>query len=206
LHKLILMEAQKLSEVPSRLLHPREGYGPLLQRDYWAIIREAKLGPSQIAELVMNRFWHFAPEELAAFRRIDGKQSALCAGDVLEVRIHLAGTFHVRVLHNNLNSVTLRTLEGHPECGRITFGAYRNDYGDVVFHIRSRARTSSGRNYAGFIAIGEAMQTNTWTEFVNRVALAAGKGVIGYIHAESQEIRDEPEEALDGPTFIAEGD
>ena len=31
--------------------------------------------------------------------------------------------------------ITLGTLEGHPEAGRITFGAYRNERGDVVGNV-----------------------------------------------------------------------
>ena len=57
-------------------------------------------------------------------------------------------------------------LTGHPEAGRITFGAYRTVDGDVVFHIRSRACSSSLFNYLGFLVGGDPMQTATWTDFV----------------------------------------
>jgi hypothetical protein len=114
----------------------------------------------------------------------------------------------VRVVHRDAQSLTLGTLAGHPEAGRITFGAYRNDYRDVVFHIRSRARSSTQLRYAGFLAGGESLQTLAWTDFVAAVAFTFGDGVIGAIHADTRRIPDEPDDprVACGPTFRAEGD
>ncbi|HEY0713601.1 MAG TPA: hypothetical protein VGF45_13060, partial [Polyangia bacterium] len=91
--------------------------------------------------------------------------------------------------------------------GRITFGAYRNDAGDVVFHIRSRARSSSQVNYVGFLTAGDPMQTTTWTDFVGSVARSFGKGVVGRIHSET-ETKEETASASEdacAPTFLAVG-
>ncbi len=128
-------------------------------------------------------------------------------GDRLDVSIRMAGKFGVRVLHRNANSITLGTLTGHPEAGRTTFGAYRNANRDVVFHIRSRARSSSGARYVGFLAVGDAMQTNTWTDFIDRLASAVGKGVAGSTHVEVKtlEVDERDEEATAGPTYVARG-
>ena len=103
----------------------------------------------------------------------------LAPGDELDVQIVGAGHCRVRVVSRERQTLTLATLAGHPEAGRITFGAYRNDEGEVVFHIRSRARSSSGIKYVGFLAAGEPMQTNTWTDVVKTVALTFGEGVRG---------------------------
>jgi hypothetical protein len=156
---------------------------------------------------VRERFAEFAPAELAGFRRLSTNGPLAC-GDELEVQIAAAGTFFVRVVHADEQSLTLATLKGHPEAGRITFGAYCNARGDVIFHIRSRARSGSRAMYAGFLAAGEAMQTNTWTDFVAAVAHTFGSGVIGFIHAETRPApawpRDTPEDC--SPTFLARGD
>jgi hypothetical protein len=155
---------------------------------------------------VMEWFEGFSPCELASFER-SGRVRRLEVGDELAVRIAWAGLARVRVLHRDAQSFTLATLEGHPEAGRITFGAYRNARGDVVFHIRSRARSSSPAKYLGFLGIGEAMQTNTWTDFVNRVAAATGRGVLGVVHAETREIADRDDaDVTSSPTFEARGD
>jgi hypothetical protein len=194
----------------SELLRAEAGTGPLLQRDYWAVIKDCRYRPSAIMDLVSRRFPELAPEELCVFGRAGEERwgRPLALGDELTVRIRGAGTFGVRVIHQDAQSLTLGTLEGHPEAGRITFGAYRNGRGDVIFHIRSRARSGSLFHYWGFVAAGEAMQTNTWTEFVLRAAVTAGRGVIGAIHADTTRLEDEPEgtDAEHDPTFIAAGD
>ncbi|WP_257458263.1 DUF1990 domain-containing protein [Archangium lipolyticum] len=190
------------------LLSAEEGAGPLLQRDYWAVIENCGCSPSEVMKLVASRFAEFAPEELVIFEREDGGNAPLEPGDELRVRIRGAGTFHVRIIHRDRQSLTMATLPGHPEAGRITFGAYRNELGDVIFHIRSRARSGSRVMYLGFRTGGEAMQTNTWTDFVNTVALTVGEGVIGFIHAETTVMEKAHESADDvrGPTFLARGD
>jgi hypothetical protein len=193
----------------TELLTAHLGYGPLLERDYWALIEDCRRSPVEIMELVARDFPAFAPEDVAVFKPCDEEACAgrpLEVGDVLEVHIRAAGTFRVRVVHRDRQSLTLATVVGHPEAGRITFGAYRNDLGDVIFHIRSRARSRSPLHYVGFVAAGEAMQTLCWTDFVNAVAVTVGSGVIGYIHADKRQIPDEDEAwARRNPTYLARG-
>ncbi len=200
--------SRRTKERMEELLPASLGAGPLLQRDYWAVVANCRHKPSEVMALVARRFWEFAPEELVRFHRVDGTEEPLEPGDELEVRIRMAGTFRVRLLHRDATSLTLGTLAGHPEAGRITFGAYRNDRGDVIFHIRSLARSSSQGRYVGFLAMGEAMQTNCWTDFVNNVANTVGDGVLGYVYAETvkRKSRRESNEEAHSPTFIAQGD
>lgn len=180
------------------------GCGPLLQRDYWAVIAGSRLAPPEIATLLATRFADFAPGELVVFRRCGDPTEPLRVGDLLDVDIRLAGSCQVQVLRRDPNSLTLGTLAGHPEAGRITFGAYRNAKGDIVFHIRSRARSSSNRCLVGYLAAGEAMQTNTWTDFINNLAATAGQGVVGVIRAETSEL-DALDDDPTAPTFVAVG-
>ncbi len=185
----------------------RTGAGRLLQRDYWAIIRNCRIGPRQVAEFVALRFPEFAPPELVTFERVGPSDRPLEVGDEMRVTIRMTGTFGVRIIHRNANSLTIGTLERHPEAGRITFGAYRSDRGDVIFHIRSRSRASNPAMYAGFLAGGEAMQSNCWVDFVDAVAHSTGDGVIGFVHCETTTMaQDEPEESvIRSPTYLAEG-
>lgn len=184
------------------------GVGPLLERDYWAIIRDCRLSPRDVASNVSCYFEAFAPKSLVVFKRRERECGApLRIGDELDVHIKGAGHFGVRVIHTNAQSLTVATLKGHPEAGRITFGAYRNGRGDVVFHIRSRARSSSRSRYYGFVSAGEAMQTRCWTDYVNRVAEAYGRGVVGWIYAETRICEDEPDTSVTTePTYLARGD
>jgi hypothetical protein len=77
----------------------------------------------------------------------------------------------------------------------------------VIFHIRSRARSASASKRVGFLAIGDAMQTNTWTDFINNAAAAVGAH-LDAIHAETTETEELPEDdhPMRSATFAAQGD
>ena len=185
------------------------GAGPLLQRDYWAIIEAAHCKPSEVMDMVQQKFCSFPPSEVVTFERT-GDPTRLDVGDEMDIAIRLAGACRVRVVHRDACSLTLATLQGHPEAGRITFGAYRNDANDVIFHIRSRARSSSLVTYIGFLFGGDPMQTSTWAAFIDGVARACGRGVRGEVRADTQTVPDdqwlEGDRTSDGPTFVAKAD
>jgi hypothetical protein len=182
------------------------GTGPLLQRDYWAVLDGCPLKPAEVVRLVSEHFARFAPEDVVRFSR-EHAGVPIAVGEELGVSIAGAGACGVRAIHVDDQSFTLATMSRHPEAGRITFGSYRNEHGDVLFHIRSRARSSDGLRYLGFLGIGEAMQTRAWTAFVNRVAVAVSRGVVGAIRAETCHCADESDEdAFSRPTYEARGD
>lgn len=188
----------------ARLLPASLGVGPLLQRDYWAVFPECTLKPSQLIQHVREHFCEFPPKSLVQFVADKGME----IGAQLSINIHPAQQCAVQVVHTDAQSFTLGTLEGHPEAGRITFGAYRNTANQLVFHIRSRARSSATYKWLGFLAIGDAMQTNTWTDFITNVAAALQTPIPGVIRAETEEVEAGPEdgEPLDTPTYRAVGD
>ena len=189
---------------PSGLSPAEHGKGPLLQRDYWAKLHGTRLRPSQIAAELKRHFASYAPPHLAAFAPKAPRE--LCVGDEMDIHIAGAGDCCVRVVHCDAQSVTLATVKGHPEAGRITFGAYRDPDDSVIFHIRSRARSDSVLRRLGFVLLGEAMQTNTWTDFVSRVAALCGGEVAGGVHVETKAIDDEDDGPIDRPTYLARGD
>ena len=153
---------------------------------------------------VKLRFCELPPPSLVRFVAPIG----LNKNAELDIRIVPGSSCRVRVTHEDTQSITLGTLEGHPEAGRITFGAYRNPAGDVIFHIRSRARSASTSKRLGFLAIGDAMQTNTWTDFISNTAAAVGAHILDAIRAETKEVEELPDDdhPLHLPTFLAVGD
>jgi hypothetical protein len=183
------------------------GHGPLLQRDYWAVIAGCRLTPAELITLICERFPEFPPRDLLRFRAtVDRDQKGLQVGDILEIDMGIAGHAAVRVMTVEEQTITLATLNGHPEAGRITFGAYRNTRGDVVFHIRSRARSASRIHYLGFLIAGDPMQTNSWTDFIDRLAHCVGDGVIEAIHTDVRRLNDEDgPDVVSSPTFVATG-
>ena len=188
------------------ILPATEGAGPLLQRDYWAVLENCPLKPSEVIERVAARFCELPPPALVDFKQAsDGPLTKDCE---IDINIKPAQHCCVRVIHKDANSITLGTLVGHPEAGRITFGAYRNPRDEVIFHIRSRARSSTASKRLGFLAIGDAMQTNTWTDFINNTAALLDTPIKGVIHVEKEEVEEEDQDAepLDEPTFVARAD
>ena len=180
------------------------GVGPLLQRDYWAVFSDCTLRPSEVMAHVKAHFCSLPPATLVEFT---------ISGDIapdaeLDILIKPTQQCRARVIHVDAQSLTLATLAGHPEAGRITFGCYRNPAGELVFHIRSRARAASTPHLIGFLALGEAMQTNTWTDFISSAALAVGARVRDIIHADTQCVEELPDddEPLRRPTYAAVGD
>lgn len=189
-----------------QLIPASHGRGELLQRDYWAVVEAARLDAPAAGRLLAERFCEFPPPELLHCSYRGGREGPLRPGDELTVEIRAAGSFGVRVIHRDGQSLTLGTLEGHPEAGRITFGVYRNDEDDLIIHIRSRARSSSTSRLLGFLFAGEPMQTTAWSDFLERFAATVGDGVLGVIHAETREVEEGPddrESAGPSPTFLA---
>jgi hypothetical protein len=176
----------------------------LLQRDYWAVFSGCTLSPSGVMEQVKCHFCELPPSSLVTFVAASG----VARDALLDITIVPGQNCGVRVIHETPQSLTFATLEGHPEAGRITFGCYRNSAGDVIFHIRSRARSTTALKRVGFLAIGDAMQTNTWTDFIKNTAALVGAQIRDVIHADTQQVEETPEddEPLQSPTFLAVGD
>jgi Domain of unknown function (DUF1990) len=180
-----------------------EGSGPLLERDYSAVIEETACTPEQVGAMLRDRFEAFAPPETALFRRAGGAGDPLEIGDELEIRIALLGRCRVRVVHLDRRSLTLRTLTGHPEAGRITFGADRDEQGRLRFRILSRTRASGVLNYVGYLVLGKQMQSRCWIRFISRVAEECGGRIAGRIRVRTRKVAEEPgdRDGLDAPTF-----
>lgn len=196
-----------MQEIAADLQLEADGCGAFLQRDYWAAIADCRCSPAELMADLRARFCEFPPPELVVFERHGECGAPLTVGDELDIVIRMAGECRVRVVNENAQSVTFATLPGHPEAGRITFGSYRHESGSVIFQIRSRSRSGNQGYRAGFFAFGEAMQTNTWVEFVLTVANTYGSGVQGTLHADTETVEPDAADAAGcEPTFLAKGE
>ncbi|MBW3623913.1 MAG: DUF1990 domain-containing protein [Armatimonadetes bacterium] len=204
--ELQVNESIPAADVGQEVVPATDGAGPLLQRDYWAVIEGTRCTPEELFRLVVEDFPAFAPGEIACFNYFpDGSAGPLDLDMEMAIEIRHAGICHVRVVHKDDRSLTLRTLDGHPEAGRITFGAYYDRTGRLKFRIRSRARSSDPLRYVGYQLFGKGMQTLTWVTFVERVAKASGGWIHGEVHVETNEVTDTlaDQGELDTPTFVA---
>jgi hypothetical protein len=160
---------------PSRRVQTApQGHGPLLQRDYIGVIEGTESKPEHLMEMVLADFPHFSPPALAPFSRCGDTSVPLRAGDEMEVDIRGTGWHRVRVALVQPRTLTLRTIAGHPEAGRVSFGADYDELGRLVFRIRSRARISSRPAYIGYLLFGRVEQTQIWVAFIHSVARAVG--------------------------------
>ena len=183
--------------------HASSGHGPLWQRDYSAQIRGSSLSAEAAITLLRREFPAFSPEELAAFSR--NGSTPIAVGEDMKVVIKGYGECAVRCVHFTPHSLTLRTLEGHFEAGRITFGAHEENE-NLVFHIRSRARTVDRVRHLGYKLFGHKFQEKTWVTFIERVAEKIGGEIIGQVAVETQEAKATLADLgeIDTPTLVVD--
>jgi len=183
-----------------------EGVGPLLQRDFVAVLEGSRLTPEEIVWAIRREFPGFAPKALASFTRSDGEERPLEVGDTMHVFMPGGGHSGVVAAHMDERSLTLRTQCGHFEAGMITFGADYDEAGRVVFRIRSRATIERPVRLVMYWAGGKPLQTRIWTTFAARVAEAAGAKVRGGVLCSTMRTRHKPVDngVVDHPTFTAD--
>ena len=164
------------------------GSGPLLERRYFIDVARAHRSPAQLMAEVKADLPRFSPEALADFKKKDGDDD-LKVGDEFSITILGPWNGCVRVTEVSATSFEFITLEGHPEAGRIRFGAhYRDEMPDVLrFEIRSSARSRDGLVAFAYDTIGggKLLQEATWTEFCRRVAAASGGQAQGAVVVET---------------------
>lgn len=193
------------NEANAPTLVAADGTGPLLQRDYWAVVEHSACAPEQAMRKVLEKFPEFAPSELADFACAGPLEQPLREGDEMQLNIKLSGLCQVRIVQVDERSLTMRTLEGHPEAGRITFVAYYDEQGQLILRIRSRARASTSLKAIGYNLFGKAMQTQVWIVFIERLAAACGGTIRDGVQTNAQEIDGNITDTgeLDTPTFVA---
>jgi hypothetical protein len=180
-----------------------DGTGPLFQRDYVAVLEGATASPEDAVRHVRADFPSFSPSELAEFSRPEGENGPLQVGDTMHVLIRGAGHCGVRVTLVEPRSLTLRTLEGHIEAGRITFGAEQDETGRVILRIRSRSRISSPARYVGYEMVGKHAQTRIWVTFLERWAERCGGRIVGQVLLAWDRVEESPADTgeTERPTF-----
>ena len=180
-----------------------EGVGPLLERDYIAVLAGTDCTPERVMEIIRSDFPSFSPDALAKFTRTDGKTTPLTVGDTMHVRIPGGGESAVIVTQLDARSMTVRTMEGHMEAGRNTFGSYYDEQGRLVVHVRSRSRISDMKRYVMYRLGGIFAQTSVWVTFIKRVAEACGAEIVDGVDTDTREVPDSAADAgeVEAPTF-----
>ena len=180
-----------------------DGEGPLWQRDYVGVITGTQYAPEDVMRLLLTEFPRLSPDTRARFQRRGDPDQPLQLGEDLEIDLKGYGHCGVRVVGIDGRSLTLRTLEGHLEAGRITFGVYRDEQSRLVFRIRSRSRIIGPLRYLGYRLFGMPVQESIWCEFVRRVAQAVGGQLEGKVQVEDVKVEENAADRgeRDLPTF-----
>jgi hypothetical protein len=172
---------------------PPDGVGPLFHRRYEARIRDSRLTPDELIDLLSRDPNHASPTELARFRKEDGGSEPLRPNDELLVQMPGPWNGPVRVVEVTPTSFRYATLDGHLEAGQIEFSAADDD-GALRFRVESWAR--SGDRLSNLLhehlRMAKEVQLHMWTSFIERVADVTGGRLTGGIVIETRRL-DEPD-------------
>lgn len=171
---------------------PSDGAGPLFHRRYEARIREARMTPDALIDVLARDLNRASPTEFARFHRVDGgADGRLRLND--ELLVHMPGPWNgpVRVAEITSTSFRFATLHGHLEAGQIEFTAAADD-GALRFRIESWAR--SGDRLSNFLfehlRMAKEVQLHMWSSFLEEVANVAGGRLTGGIIIETRRVNE----------------
>src|SRR5690625_1475685 len=78
---------KRLEEVKDKLTPASNGAGPVLQRDYWAVLDDCPHSCRDVAQIIRERFRDFPPAELVTFHRLEDSEAPLEVGRSEERRV-----------------------------------------------------------------------------------------------------------------------
>lgn len=202
-HAVLEPEEHDTPDEPVQLA--TDGAGPLWQRDYFAAIEGTDYAPEDVLKLLLTRFPNFSPDIAAKFIRRGDPDHPLQLGEEMDIELKGYGPCAVRVVRIEPRSLTLRTIAGHLEAGRITFGTYHDEQSRLVFHIRSRSTINGFFHYLGYRLVGMQIQERIWVTFVERVAEAVGGRIVDKVQVETHKTQETASDRGEAqtPTFIA---
>jgi len=153
-------EAISLNVNGRRVAGPLQGFGQLWQKTYTAILKDTKLSPIELIEILKTNFTRFQP----ASNRFYPGPSGIKPGEVILINADTPGGLvvtGVMVLYASETSFTFITPEGHPESGWVTFRADEHD-GMITIQIQGLARASDPLYEMAFRLAGSKLQQGIW--------------------------------------------
>jgi hypothetical protein len=176
---------------PDDLQQPADGAGPLFHRRYEARIRDPRLTPEELIELLGRDPNCASPTEFARFHKVRGSAERLLPND--ELLVHMPGPWNgpIRVAEVTPTSFRYATLKGHLEAGQIAFSA-ADDGGELLFRIESWARSGDRLSNLLYehLRMAKEVQLHMWSSFLERAAEVAGGRLRGGIEIETRRIED----------------
>jgi hypothetical protein len=168
-----------------------DGVGPLFHRRYQARIRNSRLTPEALFDLLSRDPNRASPTELARFHKENGSSERLQVNDELLVQMPGPWNGPVRVVEVTPRSFRYATLEGHLEAGQIEFSAADED-GALRFRIESWARSGDWLSNVlhEHLRMAKEVQLHMWSSFIERVADVTGGKLTGGIDIETRRLEE----------------
>ena len=167
----------------------QDGVGPLFHRRYRTRIRDCRLSPSELIDVIATDLDRVAPTEFASFQKVAGEKSELRVGDEYVVR--MAGPYDgpVRVIARTPDSFRLATLVTHLEAGQIEFRT-RTEDGLLVFEIESWARSRDRIVSVLYdnLRMAKETQLHMWTSLLERTAKRSDGRMAGGIDIHTRKV------------------
>ena len=159
-----------------RVTGPLQGFGQLWQKTYTAVLKDIKLSPVELIEILKTNFTSFQPLSNRFYPGPEG----IKPGGIILINADTPGGLvvtGVMVLYAGATRFTFITPEGHPESGWVTFSAEEND-GSITVQIQGLARASDPVYEVAFRLAGSKLQQGIWTHVL--------QSLLKYIGSNSQ--------------------
>jgi hypothetical protein len=153
-----------------------DGVGPLMHRTYVTRLREAELDAGELMGKFAARPNCAAPTALASFVKHDGEEGEARVGDEFTVRMPGPWDGPVRVVDLGPTHLSLATLDGHLEAGRISFDARDLAPGRLEVRIEAWARGGDRVSNLLFdrLRVNKEVQLHMWTSVLERLVRLSG--------------------------------
>ncbi len=165
-------EARCLNVNGRRATGPLNGFGQLWQKIYRIVLSDNTITPEQAVSAMKQNFTAFQPW----YNRFFPSPAGIRPGEIVLFDSWTPGgpvSTGVMILFADDLSFTFITPEGHPECGIVSFSAYRAE-GRTVAQILGLARASDPVYEGGFRLIGSRLQGRIWTHVLTALATYLG--------------------------------
>ena len=165
-------EAINLNLNGRRVTGPLQGFGQLWHKTYTAVLKEIKLSPHELIEILKTNFTRFQPLS----NRFYPGPAGIKPGEIILINADTPGGLivtGVMVLYSSETGFTFITPEGHPESGWVTFSAEEND-GGITIQIQGLARASDPLYEVAFRLAGSKLQQGIWTHVLQSLLRYVG--------------------------------
>jgi len=155
-----------------RVAGPLQGFGQLWQKTYTAELKDAKLSPLELIDILKTNFTKFQPSS----NRFYPGPAGIKPGEIILINADTPGGLivtGVMVLYAGATSFTFITPEGHPESGWVTFSAAEIE-GKTTIRIQGLARASDPIYEVAFRLAGSKLQQGIWTHVLQSLLQYAG--------------------------------